>query len=476
MDASRAVARSAGSAALDAAGRLPAVAVDGDAVLANIVGFARALNAAGIPTDPASAIDFVRALRLIDIGDRTVVAAAGAAIFVRRRDDLPVYHAVFDAFWRRHGFHVARPADDEAAPPAPDARGGQEEAIEPRPEAHGDLSASRPDRAEAVGDDEEAEGQAAVVTPRSYTAAELLRRREFDRMSAEELRDAERLISALRPRLETRRTPRHELHPHGTRLAPRAMLRRNLGNGGDLVDWVWQRPRRRPRSIVVICDVSGSMERNSRLLLRFVHALFRSPGVRAEAFVFGTHLTRVTRELRARDPDRALTRVAEAVNDWSGGTRIGDSFRTFNRRWARRALRSSGVVIVVSDGWDRGDPALVRVEMARLQRSCHRLVWMDPMAGPEAYRPLAAGMAAAYPSIDDLVPMRDIASLERLGEVLSGAAGDRRGRPERNGRPRIHRLERPVRTAEAAGRAWRDAAAVPLGGEAVAPETARTIA
>jgi hypothetical protein len=197
------------------------------------------------------------------------------------------------------------------------------------------------------------------------------------------------------------------------------MFRRNLGTGGDLVEWVWRRPTRRARPIVVLCDISGSMERQSRLLLRFVQALSRSP-VKTEAFVFGTRLTRVTRLIRDRDRDRGLARVSEAVSDWAGGTRIGDSFHEFNQRWARRVLRTSGVAIVVSDGWDRGDTALVGEETARLSRNCHRLIWLNPLAGADGYQPLAAGMAAAYPFIDDFVAAGTIASLERLGELLAG--------------------------------------------------------
>jgi uncharacterized protein with von Willebrand factor type A (vWA) domain len=239
-------------------------------------------------------------------------------------------------------------------------------------------------------------------------------------MTPAELRDAERLVDALIPRLEQRRTRRYELHSHGRRLAPRAMFRRNLGTGGQLTTWVWRRQIKEPRSLVVLCDISGSMERHSRLLLRFVQALSAASEVRSESFVFGTRLTRVTRLLRDRDRDRALARVADAVNDWAGGTRIGESFRTFNQRWARRSLRTSGVVIVVSDGWDRGDPALVAAETARLRRNCHRLIWLNPLAGTPGYQPLAGGMRAAFPYIDDFLPAGTVASLERLGEILGG--------------------------------------------------------
>ena len=205
---------------------------------------------------------------------------------------------------------------------------------------------SRPSRAPATRSRRPTAGW--VVSPRAFSPGEAFHHRDFDRMTNAELRDAERLIDLLQPRLETRLTRRYELHPHGRRLAPRAMYRRNLGAGGDPVDWVWRRRRRRPRSIVILCDVSGSMERHARILLRFVQALTRASGVRTESFVFGTRLTRISHELRGRDPDLAIRRVSETVSDWSGGTRIGDSFRTFNLRWARRVLRTSGVVIVVS--------------------------------------------------------------------------------------------------------------------------------
>jgi uncharacterized protein with von Willebrand factor type A (vWA) domain len=291
-----------------------------------------------------------------------------------------------------------------------------------RPEESG-----TPIPAEGDDADDEAPVEGMVVSPDAYSRGEVLRHREFDRMTPAELREAERLVDDLVPQLERRRTRRYELHSHGRRLAPRAMFRRNLGTGGQLLSWVWRRQVREPRSLVVLCDISGSMERHSRLLLRFIQALSAASEVRTESFVFGTRLTRVTRLLRDRDRDRALARVADSVNDWAGGTRIGDSFRSFNQHWARRSLRTSGVVIVVSDGWDRGDPALVASETARLRRNCHRLVWLNPLAGTPGYQPLAGGMRAAYPYIDDFLAAGTVASLERLGEILGGVrAGDTR--------------------------------------------------
>ncbi len=425
----------------------PLAAFDGRVFLRNAVLFTRALRSVGVPTDLGGTLDFARAMTMIELGDRTEVHAAGSAIFCRRRGDLEIYDAVFDQFWRRHTARIA-PTVLHAGPEKP--RPPREPKGARSPEADSEGSGRRrrtglPEQAEPgrEEDSDDVADDGRVVSPRAFSAAEQLRHREFDRMSASELRDAERLIDLLQPRLETRLTRRQELHHHGRRLAPRAMFRRNLGTGGDLVDWVWLRRVRRPRSIVVLCDVSGSMERHARLLLRFVQALTRASGVRTEAFVFGTRLTRITLDLRARDPDLAIRRVSETVSDWSGGTRIGDSFRTFNLRWARRVLRTSGIVLVVSDGWDRGDPAVVGLETARLQRNCHRLIWLNPLAGAEGYAPIAAGMAAAYPSIDDFLPIHTLASLERLGELLGGLGLGSSGRPPRTGTPRVHLVDGP---------------------------------
>ena len=406
--------------------------VDGRRLLGEAVGFGRALRAAGLSVDLGAAVDYARSLTLVEVGDREQVRAAGEAIFVRRRDDRLVYNAVFDRWWRQRR---RRHAGEFQPPALPTDQGTDEEGEgdglplpgdERRQGAAEEDGIPMPTRTEDAPDDS-APIEGVVISPDAYSQGEVLRHRDFDRMTPGELRDAERLIDMLEPRLEQRRTRRYELHSHGRRLAPRAMFRRNLGTGGQLLNWVWRRPVHEPRSLVVICDISGSMERHSRLLLRFVQALSASHAVKTEAFVFGTRLTRVTRLLHDRDRDRALARVADAVNDWAGGTRIGESFREFNQRWARRTLRTSGVAIVISDGWDRGDPALVAAETARLRRNCHRLIWLNPLAGTPGYQPLAGGMRAAFPYIDDFLAAGTIASLERLGEILAGVrAGDTR--------------------------------------------------
>ena len=411
--------------------------VDGRRLLRESVGFGRALRAAGLHIDLGAAVDFARALTLVEIGQRDQVRAAGEAVFVRRRDDRPTYDAVFDRWWKQR---TRRQGDFQPPPlqrPAQDAEMDGEEAAGQSQPMPGDERAEmgadeRGIPMPSAGDDDSTDDsdiEGVVVAPDAYSRGEMLRHREFDRMTPAELRDAERLVDALIPHLEQRRTRRYELHSHGRRLAPRAMFRQNLGTGGQLLHWVWRRQIKEPRSLVVICDISGSMERHSRLLLRFVQALSAASEVRTESFVFGTRLTRVTRLLKDKDRDRALARVADTVNDWAGGTRIGESFRTFNQQWARRTLRTSGVVIVVSDGWDRGDPAIVAAETARLRRNCHRLIWLNPLAGTPGYQPLAGGMRAAYPFVDDFLPAGTVASLERLGEILGGvrSSDTRRG-------------------------------------------------
>jgi uncharacterized protein with von Willebrand factor type A (vWA) domain len=416
----------------DIARTLGGETVDGGRLLGEAVSFGRELRREGLGIDLGAAVDFARALTLFELDRREDVRAAGAAVFVRRRDDREIYDRVFERFWRRRGLGLSGeagpgPLRRENGEPGDDRDAG--ESTEPGE----DRSVGREDlRGVPIpgGDEEEADGaepEGIAVAPDAFSAGEVLRHRDFDRMTAAELRDAERLVDLLEPRLERRRTRRYELHHHGRLLAPRTMLRRNLATGGQMTEWVWRRAVRRPRPLVVLCDISGSMERHSRLLLRFVQALAASSEVRTESFVFGTRLTRVTRLLRDRDRDRALSRVADAVTDWAGGTRIGESFREFNLRWARRTLRSSGIVIVVSDGWDRGDPALVATETARLRRNCHRLIWLNPLAGTPGYQPLAAGMRAAYPYIDDFLPAGTLASLERLGQILAGVrASDNR--------------------------------------------------
>jgi uncharacterized protein len=375
---------------------LPPETADGAAMTANVMQFGRLLRRVGLDVDPGQTATFLRALTILGLGDRRDVRFAGRAIFVRRAEDQPLYDAAFDLFWRR--------------PSGASRLGGQLPRIR-QSEDRGTLSGG------SMKPDPEEGELVAAVRPQAASSRELLRTVDFAAMTAEESRDAQAMLEALRPRLPMRRARRHRVERSGIRPATRSMLRRAVASGGEALRWRWLRRTERPRPIVLVCDISGSMERYSRFMLRFAHALRRT-GAPVEIFVFATRLTRITRQLGTRSPNTALRRVAEKVVDWNSGTRIGESLRQLNQRWVRRAVRSGAVVLLVSDGWERGDPALLAREMAILQRSCHRLIWLDPLASHPEFKPDTVGLRAALPYVDDFIPCATVASLEEMAERL----------------------------------------------------------
>jgi uncharacterized protein with von Willebrand factor type A (vWA) domain len=376
-------------------------AVSGNALIGNVVLFGRMLKRAGLSVDSDQTRRFADILALLGFDRRDDVKAAGRAVFVRRREERAVYDAVFDLFWRPS---TARGTVSSALP-----RLRQKERP-PTDVAFGPDAPPETDITDAVED----------ATRVGASVHEALRTADFAELTPAEGRDAAAMLAALRPRLPLRPSRRRRPGRRGNRLAARLMLRSSLGAGGEAVAWRWWRRRTRPRPIALVCDISGSMERYSRFLLRFAHALARS-GAPVEVFVFGTRLTRITRELRVRDPDAALARVAGKVVDWSGGTRIGASLQELNRRWVRRTIRSGAVVLIVSDGWERDDPAQLAREMATLRRSCRRLIWLDPLAGRPGFEPSTQGLVAALPYVDEFVACANLASLEHLVERLHEA-------------------------------------------------------
>ena len=373
----------------------------GNAFLGNVILFGRVLRRAGLSVDADQTRRFAQVLTVLGFERRGDVKAAGRVIFVRRREERALYDAAFDLFWRRGtvvgGASEALPRLRQVQPPRSDVRFG-------------------PDAPEGV---EVVEAVDETTIRVLASREERLRTADFADLTPEETRDAAAMLAALRPALPLRPSRRRRLDRGGGRLAARIMLRRSLATGGEPLDWRWLRRKSRPRPIALVCDISGSMERYSRLLLRFAHALARS-GAPVEVFVFGTRLTRITRELRLRDADAALRRVAVKVVDWSGGTRIGASLRELNRRWVRRTIKSGALVLLVSDGWERDDPALLARELATLQRSCHRLIWLDPLAGRPGFEPVTQGLLAALPHVDEFVPCGNVASLEELAWRLAG--------------------------------------------------------
>jgi uncharacterized protein len=385
--------------------------VDGAALAANCVQFGRLLRRAGLAVDAEQTRTFTRSLALVGVERKRDVKAAGRAVYTRRREDGPIFDEAFELFWRR------RAGAGRLAGRLPRIRQS-----EPRPGVL-DLASETP----PVFDTRE---PLTVVLAGSASPVEVLRQADFGELSGAEERDALRMVDALRPRLPRRPARRRAIGRHGSHPAIRRMMRAALGTGGEPLDWRWFRRQSRHRPIVLVCDISGSMERYSRFLLRFAHALARA-GAPLEVFVFGTRLTRITRQLRVRSADEALRRVAFHVVDWSGGTRIGESLRELNLRWVRRTIRSGAVVLLVSDGWERGDPALLAREMARLRRSCHRLIWLDPLASRPGFEPATLGLQAALPHVDEFLPCASVGSLEQLGSLLGEmerrAGGPRRG-------------------------------------------------
>jgi uncharacterized protein with von Willebrand factor type A (vWA) domain len=243
------------------------------------------------------------------------------------------------------------------------------------------------------------------------------RTKDFADFTDAELAAARVLLQRLPWILSRRRTRRWQRASRG-QPDLRPLLRMTLMRSGDLTELPRRERRTAARPIVLLGDVSGSMERYSRVLLHFVHGLSHS-GTRVETFLFATRLTRVTRHARERGGAQAFARVARQVQDWGGGTRIGEALHTFNTRWARRVIRNSPVVIIVSDGWDRGDPALLERELARIRRSCRRLIWLNPLLGGPGYEPLTRGMQAGLRHVDDFLPARNLASLAQLAEHLA---------------------------------------------------------
>ena len=379
-------------------------------LLPRLGAFARLLHDAGMEAGPRRLTDATRALRHIDIKQHTDFRNALRSVFVSRKEDLLTFDAAFDIFW---------------SPPDPRAASGV------LPGRSRSLPMS-PERAKAWANalglnnsqmNREQDPTAVPASSSGYSAEELLRHKDFEQMTWQETEQVRRLLEQAPWRVAERKTRRLRSARAG-RIDLRRSARHAIRSSGELMQLFYRRPRVRRRPLVLICDVSGSMERYSRLLMIFAHAIARREDL--EAFVFSTRLTRITRLLRYRDLDRALDSVSKGVHDFSGGTRIGDALADFNRQWARRVLGHGAVVIIVSDGWDRGDPAKLKAELIHLRRSAHRLIWLNPLLGSEGYQPLTRGMAAALPHCDDFLAAHNLQALEDLGRLLAGL--DRRTR------------------------------------------------
>jgi uncharacterized protein len=361
-----------------------------------LLGFTRALRAAGVPVTQDRAHGFLAAVAVLGAGDQRATYTAGRATLCAGPDDLARYDQVFEAYFNaRDGLPRPRPAP--ATTPS----------FSSLPEVEG--------TGEGEGTDDEVRAMA--------SATEVLRHRDVADLSAAERQRLSAMFATLRLRSPQRRTARHQRWHRGEVDAHRT-LRASLRRMGEPADIAWRRRGPRPRRVVLLIDVSGSMSGYADALLRLAHRFTqagRPSGAAVETFTLGTRLTHVTRAMRLRDAERALVGAGETVPDWSGGTRLGETLRIFLDRWGQRGLARGAVVVVFSDGWERGDPSLLATQMGRLRRIAHRVVWVNPHRGKTGYEPVQQGVVAALPFVDDFVAGHSLATFAELGELVSRA-------------------------------------------------------
>jgi len=383
--------------------------------LHNLLVFGRLLRRLGLDVNPGRMIDLVQALDLIEIGRKEDFYHTARSLLVHKREDIPLFDQAFELFWRK-------PAEQwsqldlasliQQKPNAPQFIPPPLQNAEETPQKEAENGAS------------DSEQRVLIEITKTYSDREVLWHKDFADLSTEEIEAVKNVMRQLTLRLGERRT-RRKRPGNGQSLDLRRTLRKSYSYGGEVLVWARRELKVKPRPLVIIADISGSMERYTRLLLHFIYGVAQALRQPVEAFVFSTRLTRITRQLRKRDIDQALEQVSQAVQDWAGGTRTGESLKDFNFNWGRRVLGHGAVVLIISDGWDRGDVQVLEREMARLKRSCSRLIWLNPLLGSPAYEPLTRGMRTALPYTDDFLPVHNLASLEELAGRLSALSGKR---------------------------------------------------
>lgn len=376
----------------------------------NILHFARLLRAAGLPVGPGHVIDAVQAVEAAGVASREDFRTTLLAVFVGQREQTVVFDQAFAIFWKRRGF-----LEKLIAMMSPMAAPDKQEA-KPKPGATRLAEALAGDRPKR-----EAEPEIERDARLTMSSHEILQRKDFAQMTAEEFARAQQAIARMRLPDDAVTTRRWRPDARGPRIDPRLTLRKAMSGGGDLTELVRRdRVVRRP-PIVALCDISGSMTDYTRVFLHFLHRLTEDRR-RVETFLFGTRLSHVTRALRARDVDAALADVSASVQDWSGGTRISASLHAFNRRWSRRVLGQGATVLLFTDGLERDGDGQLAVEMERLHKSCRRLIWLNPLLRYDRFEPRAAGIRAMLPHVDEFRPVHRLASLDDLAQALSRPA------------------------------------------------------
>lgn len=380
----------------------------GGRLVENLMHFARVLRAAGLPVGPGKVLDAVEAVRTVGITNREDFYWTLHAVFVNRADQRELFDQAFHVFWRNprileRMLSTLLPAVHE-----------EEDVLKRRvgeallPGMRAELEREAPWRVE-------------LEATATWSDRERLRTKDFEQMSADELERARAAIAAMRLPVMRIRTRRLRRHPHGAGVDLRASLRAALRSGLDVIPLVRARRRLRPPPLVILCDISGSMSRYSRMLLHFMHTV-TGDRERVYSFVFGTRLTNITRHIRERDVDVALEKVSESVQDWGGGTRIGRCLHDFNRCWSRRLPLGTALVLFISDGLDRDAGEGLEREMERLHKSCRRLLWLNPLLRYQGFEPRSLGMRAMLPHADDLRAIHNLESLAQLAEVVSHPA------------------------------------------------------
>lgn len=406
-------------------GPIPIIPNDAGAnghILQSVTLFGEMLRRVGLEIGSGNMLDLVRATDHVSIGKRGEFFQAARSILVHRKQDLPIFDEAFQVFWRKPSDRTTtmdlRSLGEQKRFKKPQIGTGQDD----NPEGAGTLQGDP--------DDDSVQN---VDLSRTYSAMEVFRQKDFSEFTSLEMADARQMMANLAWNIGQRRTRRLAPGRSGT-LDMRRTMRRSLRYGGEFLELSHRSRKQKPRPLVLICDVSGSMERYTRILLQFIHTIAGGNGAggigaggfdQTEAFLFATRLTRITRNLKYRGIDQAIDEISKAVPDWAGGTRIGDAIKTFNYQWLRRVLRGQAVVLIISDGWDRGDPELLARETSRLQRSCHRLIWLNPLLGSPDYQPLTQGMKAALPFVDDFLPVHNLNSLDSLAQHLSSLRSGR---------------------------------------------------
>jgi hypothetical protein len=377
--------------------------------LERLIGFGRELRRRGLAVGTGRIVTFCRSAAALGALDRTDLYWAGRASLISRPEDVAAFDGAFDE-WFREGIRI------ELGMPAPAESGKVERSLDELGNFVVEEDRIVAKEWHALGEGEEPEGEAAIRIVAS--AVEVLREKSFAELTEEERRRVALLIRRLAVRVPRRRTRRFRPAPAGPRFDVKRTLRRSLRTQGEPFHRAWRARGSRMRPLVLILDISGSMAPYARALMQFAFAAMAA-GRRVEVFCFGTRLTRVTRTLRAKDPDRAMHEIGRQVADWEGGTRIGASLKSLLDEWGQRTALRGSVAVLCSDGLERGAPDLLRDQMARLRRLAHRVVWVNPLKGSPRYEPLARGMAAALPSIDVFLPGHNLESLEELSRALA---------------------------------------------------------